>query len=50
MTQILDRMNVNAVNSNAPSVCENCGFIEHVTLNWQVGNPFSQDPSEVNYV
>ena len=50
MTQRLDRMNVNAVNSIAPSPYEICGFIEHVNLNCQVGSPFSQDPSEVNYV
>jgi len=37
------------VNSSAPSPCEICGSIEHVTLNCQVGSPFSQDPSEVNY-
>jgi len=43
-------MNVNAVNSNAPSLCEICGSIEHVPLNCQVESPFSQDPSEVNYI
>ena len=43
-------MNVGAVNSNAPSPYEICGFIEHVTLNCQVGNPFSQNPSEVNHM
>jgi len=50
MTHRLDRMNVNVVNSSAPSPCEICGSIEHVTLNYQVRNPFSQDPSDVNYV
>jgi len=43
-------MNVNAGNSNARSPCETCGSIENVTLNYQVGSPFSHDPSEVNYV
>ena len=50
MTQRLDRMNVNAMNSSAPSPCEIYGSIEHVTLNCQVGSPFSQDPSKVNHV
>jgi len=43
-------MNVDAVNSSAPSPSEICGSIEHVALNCQVGSPFSQDPSEVNNV
>jgi len=43
-------MNVNAVNSSALSPCEICGSIEHISLNCQVGGPFSQDPGEVNYV
>ena len=50
MTERLDRMNVNAVNSSGPSTCEICGSIKHVTLNCQVRSPFSQGPSEVNYV
>jgi len=50
MTQRLNRMNVNTVNSSAPCPCEICSFIEHVTLKCQVGSPFSQDSSEVNYV
>jgi len=50
MTQRLDRANVNVVNSSVPFPCEICGSIEHVTLNRQVGSPFSQDPSKVNYV
>ena len=50
MTQRLDRMNVNAVNSSAPSPCEICGSIEHVALNCRVGIHFSQDPSQLNYV
>jgi len=40
LTQRLDRMNVNAVNSSAPSPYEIYGSIEHVTLNCQVGSPF----------
>jgi len=50
MTQRLDQMNVNVVNSSAPSSYEICGSIEHVALNCQVGSPFFQDPSEVNCV
>ena len=30
----LNRMNVNAVNSSAHPLCENCSSIEHVTLNF----------------
>ena len=33
MTQRLDRMNVNAVNSNALPLCEICGSVDHLTLN-----------------
>jgi len=50
MTQRLDRMNVNAVNSSASSPYEIYGSIKHMTLNCQVGSPFSQDSSKVNYV
>jgi len=50
MTQRLDCINVNAVNFSAPTPCEICGSIEHLTLNCQVGSLFSQDSSEVNYV
>jgi len=50
MAQRLDRINVNVVISSAPLPCEICGSIEHVTLNYQFGSPFSQDSSEVNYV
>ena len=50
MTQRLDRMNVNTVNSSAAFHCEIYGSPEHVTLNCQVGSPFSQDSNEVNYV
>ena len=49
-TQRLDGMNINAVNSSAPSPCEIYGSIMHITLNCQVGSPFSQDPNEVHYV
>jgi len=49
MSQRLDRMNVNAVNSSAPTPCEICGSIEHLTLNCQVGSPFAEDTNEVNY-
>jgi len=41
MTQRLDRMNINAVNSSAPSLCEIFDSIEHVTLTCQVGSPSS---------
>jgi len=34
MTQRLDRINVNAVNSSAPPPCEFGGSIEYVTLNY----------------
>jgi len=50
MTHRLDQMNVNGVNSSVRSLCETCGSIEHITLNCQVGSPFSQDPNEVNNV
>jgi len=40
MTQRLDQMIVNDVNSNAPFPCEICGSIEHITLNCQVRSPF----------
>ena len=50
ISQRLDRVNVKAVNSNAPSPCEICGSIEHVTLNCQVRGPFFHESSEVNYV
>jgi len=50
MTKRLDQLNVNAVNSSAPSPCEICGLIEHISLNYQVGNPFFQDLNEVDHV
>jgi len=33
LTQRLDCMNVNAINSSVPPSCEICGSIEHLTLN-----------------
>ena len=52
MTQKLDRLNVNAVNSCTPSpICDRCGSHDHVTENCQVGNPFAPSLSEhVAYV
>jgi len=50
MTQRLNRMNVNVVNSSAPPPCEICGFVDHLTLNCQVGSLFSQNINEVHYV
>jgi len=42
MTQKLDKLNVNAVNSCTPSpLCDRCGSLEHVSENYQVGNPFA---------
>jgi len=52
MSQRLERLNVNAVNSSAhhPS-CEICGSVGHLTKNCQVGCPFAQNTSDqVNYV
>jgi len=50
MSHRLDQMNVSAVNSSAPSACETYGSIEHITLNYQVRSPFSQDSNEVKYI
>jgi len=52
MTQKLDRLNVNVVNSCAPSLtCDRCGSHHHVTENCQVGNPFAPSPTKhVAYV
>jgi len=45
MTQKLDKLNVNAVNSCALSpCCDICGSLDHVTENFQVGNPFAPPP------
>jgi len=47
MTQRLDQLNVNAVNSSAPfPSCEICGLVDHLTLNCQVGSLFAQDSSD----
>jgi len=52
MTQKLDRLNVSAMNSCAPSPsCDRCGSYDHVTENCQVRNPFAPSPVEhVAYV
>jgi len=47
MTQKLDKLNVNVVNSCAPSpLCDRCGSLDHVSENCQVGNPFAPPPIE----
>jgi len=50
MTQRLDRINANVVNSSASPPCEIFSSVKHVTLNCQVGSHYTQDSSEVNYV
>jgi len=50
MTKRLDELNVNVINSSAPSPCEIFGSIEHISLHYQVGSPFPQGPDKVNYV
>jgi len=52
MTQRLERLNVNAVNSSLPHPsCEICGYIDHLTEHCQVGSLFAQNTSDqVNYV
>ena len=50
VTQRIDRMNVNAANSSAPYPCETCGSIEYVTLNCQVGSPFSYNSPTLNHI
>ena len=48
MTQKLDKLNVNAVSSCAPSsLCDKCGSLEHVSENCQVGNPFAPPMSSM---
>jgi len=42
VTQSLDRMNVNAVNSSAPFPCKICGSMELVTLNCKFRVLFSK--------
>jgi len=42
MTQKLDKLNVNAVNSCGPfPLCDRYGALDHVTENCQVENPFA---------
>jgi len=52
MTQRLERLNVNAMNSSGPPPsCEICGSIDHLIENRQVGRSFAQHISnQVNYV
>jgi len=52
MTQKLDRLNLNAVNSCATSpIRDKCSSHDHVIENCQVGNPFAPSLSEhVAYV
>jgi len=52
MTQRLDRLNVNVVNSCVPSpTFDRCGSYDHVTANCQFRNPFAPSPNEhVAYV
>ena len=52
MTQRLERLNMNALNSSAPPPsCEICGSIDHFTENCQVGSLFAQNTSDqVNYI
>ena len=52
MTQRLERLNVNAVNSSSPSSSYViCGSIDHLTEHCQVGSPFAQNSTgQVNYV
>jgi len=48
MTQKLDRLNVNTMNSCTPSTtCDRCGSLDHVTVNCQVGDPLAPSPSEL---
>jgi len=47
MTQRLDRLNVNVVNSCAPSpFCDRCCSLDHVTENCHVGNSLAPSPVE----
>jgi len=51
MTQKLDKLNVNAVNSCAPyPLCDRCGALDHVTENCQVGNPFASPMLSMLYM
>ena len=40
MTQILDHLNVNVVNSSAPPPCEIYDFVDHLTMNCQSWESF----------
>jgi len=44
MTKRLDQLNVNSVNSSAPSPCEICSSIEHISLHYQVWESFFLGP------
>ena len=47
MTQKLEKLNVNAVNSCAPSpLCDRCAALDYVTENYLVGNLFVPPPVE----
>ena len=47
MTQKLDKLNVHAVNSCAPSpLCDKCGSLEHVSENCQVRNSLTPPHAE----
>jgi len=52
MTQRLDKLDVNAVNSCAPSpYCDKCSSLDHVIENCKVGNPLAPPPvKHVAYV
>ena len=48
MTQKLDYLNINVVNTCAPSSPSgNCGSFDHVTLSYQVWSPFSLSSSDL---
>ena len=44
MTQRLDPLSVNAVNSSAPPPCEICGSYDHLPINCQLRSPFTKTP------
>jgi len=47
MSLRLECLKVNYVSSNASSPsCEICGFVDHLTVNFQVESPFAQDASD----
>jgi len=41
ITKRFDQLDVNAVNSSVPSLCEICGSIEQISLHCPVRSPFS---------